>query len=110
MTTTTDIPLACDRLAIPAAERDRHAQLARRLFRQANARRATTGEGVHIRFDAGAFDDVVLWVTRERLCCRFLSFAIELSADGGPLALTMRGPAGTSAFLEAELGLFGAEG
>jgi len=100
------VPLACVPGAIPAAERPAHFALITRLFTAAaRERRDLSGgaEGYAFRFDADAFDDLARWVTNERRCCPFLSFALELAPDGGPLWLRLTGPAGTRAFLDAEL-------
>jgi hypothetical protein len=40
-------------------------------------------------------------IERERRCCRFLRFALEVREGGGEVALTISGPAGTGAFLES---------
>ena len=45
------------------------------------------------------------FVSLERRCCPFLTFAIELDAEGGGLWLRMTGPAGVKEFLTLELGL-----
>ena len=60
-------------------------------------------DGYAYRFDADAFDDVARWVANERRCCPFLTFALELSPEGGPLWARLTGPEGTRAFLDAEL-------
>jgi hypothetical protein len=100
------VPLACVPGAIPAAERRAHFALITRLFTAAaRERRDLSGgaEGYAFRFDAGAFDDLARWITNERRCCPFLSFALEVAPDDGPLWLRLTGPAGTRAFLDAEL-------
>ena len=100
------VPLACVPGAIPAAQRPAHFALVTRLFTAAaRERRDPSGgaEGYAFRFDADAFDDLARWIANERRCCPFLSFALELAPDGGPLWLRLTGPAGTRAFLDAEL-------
>ena len=42
-------------------------------------------------------------VQRERRCCAFLDFRIELSPGGGALLLDVTGPAGTEQLLESLL-------
>jgi hypothetical protein len=108
MTATT--PLACVPGAIPAAERRAHFALLARLFTEAvRERRDATGgagggaEGYAFRFDADAFADLARWIANERNCCPFLTFAIELAPDGGPIWMRLAGPAGTRELLDAEL-------
>ena len=62
-------------------------------------------DGYAFKFDAAAYDDLVRFVSNERLCCPFITFGVEVLADAGPLWLSMRGPAGTREFLDAELSL-----
>ena len=103
---TTALPIACDREAIPPSERAAHAYAARLVFGgDATIEEVTLpqGEGWRVTVDAGAFDDVVRWVTWERLCCPFLRFVVELEPAGGAVTLTMTGPSGTIAFLEQEI-------
>lgn len=40
-------------------------------------------------------------VDLERQCCHFLRFTITVEPAGGPIVLSMTGPAGTKEFLEA---------
>ena len=67
--------------------------------------RAEVADGVRLRFDAapdilGAIAEVV---AAERLCCRFMRFAIDVQPDEGPIALELTGPPGTREFLDAVL-------
>ena len=100
---TTTVPLACVPGAIPAAERRAHFALAGRLFGAELRERRALPDGYAYRFDAEAFDDVARWMANERRCCPFLTFTLELEPDGGPLWVRLAGPAGTRAFLDAEL-------
>ena len=42
-------------------------------------------------------------IDAERLCCRFLTFAVTVEPDGGPIWLSVSGPPGTREFLDALL-------
>jgi hypothetical protein len=97
------IALACVPGAIPAAERPGHFALLNRLFADHAQERRDVAGGYAFRFDAACLDDVARFVGRERLCCPFLTFSIELSALDGPLWLRLTGPDGTREFLDAEL-------
>jgi len=44
-------------------------------------------------------------VSRERLCCPFLGFTLEVGPDRGPLRLHLTGPDGVAPFIRAELHL-----
>ena len=59
--------------------------------------------GYAYRFDADAFDDLARWIANERRCCPFLTFAVELTPNAGPIWVRLTGPDGTRDFLDAEL-------
>ena len=96
-------PLACVPGAIPAEARRAHFALLSRLFGAELREWGDVPGGRAYRFDADAFDDVARWAANERRCCPFLTFALELAPDGGPLWVRLTGPEGTRTFLEAEL-------
>jgi hypothetical protein len=45
------------------------------------------------------------WVSYERKCCPFFTFALEQSADGGPVWLRITGPEGVKVFIREAFGL-----
>jgi hypothetical protein len=96
-------PLACAPGAIPAAERAAHFEHLTRLFGTAARERRPVPDGYSYRFDADAFDDLARWIANERRCCPFLTFALELTPNDGPIWVRLTGPEGTQAFLDAEL-------
>ena len=96
-------PLACVPGAIPAAERAAHFARLGRLFTHEVRETRELPEGRAYAFDASAFDELARWIAHERRCCPFLTFALELAPAGGALTLRLTGPAGTHAFLDAEL-------
>jgi hypothetical protein len=98
------IPLACDVTAIPLTERGEHDRLTRRLVGSATEIRET-GNGFAFRLSADDYDAAVQFVARERLCCPFLEFVVEVTSAHGPVWLLMRGPLGTPEFLRVELHL-----
>lgn len=99
------VPLACVPGAIPAEERAGHFALAAELFAGAARERRALEDGYAFRFGPERLDGVTRWVANERLCCPFLEFTITIAPSGGPVWLRMTGPAGTRAFLEAEMRL-----
>ena len=66
--------------------------------------RKECGSGGAFRFESDALEDVARFVANERKCCPFLDFDIAVAAAAGPTWLRITGPAGTRAFLDAELG------
>lgn len=97
-------PVAC---ALTSAElRERRTQVLALLQHRCEERLALP-EGVRLQF-APAGETLAALATlidAERQCCPFLDFELTVAADGGPVWLTLTGPAGTRAFLETELGI-----
>jgi hypothetical protein len=98
-------PFACDMTAIPAAERPAHHDLIRRLMHQVVEETRELPDGLEFRFPADEYDSVVRFVSRERLCCPFLSFTLDVPPERGPLWLRLTGAEGVKDFIRAELGL-----
>jgi hypothetical protein len=91
--------------AIPAEERGSHLALIHRLMTEAVEDISELPAGLAFRFPAREYDAVTDFVGRERLCCPFLAFVMEVSADHGPIHLRLTGPEGVKEFIRAELHL-----
>lgn len=103
------VPLACVATAIPSAERASHFTLARRLFAELAKERKEFPSGYAFRFDADELETVTRFIANERKCCPFMTFAVEVAPESGPVWLRMTGPEGTREVLDAELSLSGNE-
>lgn len=98
-------PFACDMFAIPALERPEHYKLIRRLMSDVAQDIQETPEEFSFQFPAGEYDAVSQFIGRERLCCPFLRFTLEVTPDRGPLRLRISGPEGVKDFMQAEFHL-----
>ena len=70
-------------------------------------------DGYQFRFDSepNVIRRLAEFVALEKLCCPFLSFAIEIEAEGGALWLRLTGREGVKAFIREEIsGLTGLTG
>jgi hypothetical protein len=99
------IPFACDMTAIPAELRGAHQALTRRLISEAAREIRELPDGFAFTFPSEEYAAVTEFVARERLCCPFLRFELEVSPGRGPLGLRLTGAEGVAAFLRAELQL-----
>lgn len=76
------------------------------------ARRAAAVEeiedGIRLTFPPDALAAIASTIDAERYCCRFLRFDVIVEPDGGPVSLTLTGPAGTREFLAALVASSGA--
>ena len=64
-------------------------------------------DGATLTFEAA--DDLLARIAavieRERRCCAFLRFTLDVAPDFGPVTLAVTGPEGTRAVLEATAGV-----
>jgi hypothetical protein len=95
-----DLPIACT--LSPEALKARRENLLEALL-QRSTERTELPDGLRFCFtaDAPILAEIARTVDTERLCCRFLTFTIIVSPDGGPITLDLIGPTGTREFLDA---------
>ena len=99
---TPPIPVAC--ALSPEALRARSAQLLPGLMTMAIGRERIP-DGLRLQFPASSevLHAIASTIDAERQCCRFLRFDLTVAPDGGPVWLTLSGPANTAELLEALL-------
>jgi hypothetical protein len=100
-----DAPLACLVDAIPEKQRTAHFARLSDLFGTQVQEIKKVPRGYAFRFEPESLDRLAQFVSRERLCCPFLTFTIAIASGGGPVWLEMTGPEGTREFLAGELPL-----
>ncbi|MEM8487856.1 MAG: hypothetical protein AAF564_20060 [Bacteroidota bacterium] len=61
--------------------------------------------GYRFRFEVSdqLLTNIVEMINKERKCCRFMDFELQIAAAEGPVWLAVSGPAGTRDFLESLL-------
>ena len=98
-------PFACDMTAIPPEKRGPHHALIRRLMTEAVEEISELPDGLAFRFPAVEYDAVTEFVERERLCCPFITFELDIAPNCGPVLLRLTGAEGVKDFIRAELHL-----
>lgn len=93
-----DLPVVCT--LTPETIATRRAGMLPGLVRRAESREGTA-DGLRFRFASDAWSAIATTVEAERQCCRFLRFDIAVEPNGGPIWLSLSGPAGTREFLTA---------
>ena len=98
------VPLACNAKAITTAERPRYKALVAELKAAVREKRELP-DGYSFRLDNGvvSLQNVAEWMGMERRCCPFLTSQLETSGSRSDSWLTLKGPAGVKALLDAEL-------
>jgi hypothetical protein len=92
--------------ALTKEERERHLTLWKGL--QASRQEVRElADGYAIRFpgDAKHLLDVAEFISRERRCCPFFTFEMEVSGEDKPLWLRLRGQEGVKEFIRTEIGI-----
>jgi hypothetical protein len=101
-------PIACDMSVLSPAQRERHLEISRDLFSTLPQIKELSN-GYEFRLDGS---NVVVkaaeFISLEKLCCPFLNFTLEVSAENGPVWLKLTGREGVKAFVREEInGLLG---
>ncbi len=96
--------LACDMTAIPDGERERHRRAAEHLLGAvADVEEASNGYRLRLPADGETIRRTAAFVSRERLCCPFFDFTLEVGRGGGPVWLALSGGPGVKDYLEDTL-------
>jgi hypothetical protein len=99
-------PFACNLLALSQEERSRHALVTQTLL-AAVQHMQELPDGYALQFlpQPALLALLAEFVLRERLCCPFFAFAIQVEPAGGAFWLHLTGGEGIKDFLLAELNL-----
>ena len=102
--TMEKIPIACDLTALEPEVRATHIDAAVRLLRDDAAEVTEIEGGYGFRYTADQYERVVQFIEKERRCCPFFSFNLEVTPAQGPLWLRITGGEGVKAFLQSAFG------
>ncbi len=102
-----DIPIACDLTALEPDVRATHMDAAVRLLRDDAAEATEIQGGYGFRYNADQYEQVVQFIEKERRCCPFFTFNLEVTPAQGPLWLRITGGEGVKEFIQCELGQCG---
>ena len=98
-----NIPLACNMNVFTSAERASHmlntAQLSQAVQ---NIQEVENGFEFNFPNETEVITSLGEFISKERLCCPFLEFTLEVTQTDEPISLTLTGPEGTPEFLREE--------
>lgn len=98
-------PFVCDMNAFTPAERSEHIAAIRSLFRLVQeVRELPDGYAFRLPSEADLLTKSAEFIAKERLCCPFFGFKLELEPEGGALWLHLTGSEGVKPFILAEVG------
>ena len=99
-------PFICDLTAMDTEQRERHRVVAQHLHGAIQeVRELPDGYALRFPVEPSTVFMAAEFITLERLCCPFLTLALEVERERGPLWLKLTGREGVKPFLRAELGL-----
>lgn len=93
--------IACNPTAIDKDARGAHEDVATALFeRIIDLRERSDGYAFRLPAESEVVRNAGAFVSRERLCCPFFQFTIEVTPDQGPVWLTLTGRNGVKEYIE----------
>ncbi len=96
--------LVCDLTAIPADVREEHIVAAPQLFASAQeAQELDNGYAIRFLNEPNKFMSIAKFIEKERLCCPFFNFGLEIEANNGPIWLKLTGGEGVKEMLQTAL-------
>ena len=98
-------PFICDMAAIEPTQRKQHVATAIAVFGAVQEiHELSNGYAFRLPNDPALLLQTVEFILREKLCCPFFGFTMEVEPEGGPLWLQLTGREGVKPFIQAEIG------
>lgn len=95
----------CDMNAIDPVQRKQHIATTVAVFAAVQEiRELPNGYAFRLQDDANTLLEAAEFIMRERLCCPFFGFGMEVEPEGGPVWLRLTGAVGIKPFIQAEVG------
>ena len=103
--TEKESPFACDMTAIAPEQRGAHVATIEKLFRSVQSKRELPdGYAFELPNDPDVLLTAAEFISRERLCCPFFGFRLEIKRESGSIWLSLTGREGVKPFIMAEIG------
>lgn len=99
-----DAPIACDLTAMSAEERAEHSRVAEEVLTSAKElRERPGGYAFCLPTETDLIQKAGSFISRERRCCPFFHFTLDVEPDHGPVWLGLTGREGVKQFLRESL-------
>ena len=97
-------PIACDLTAIDESEREAHEKVSTAVFeRVTDLKELPDGYAFRLPTETEIVRNAGAFISRERLCCPFFHFRLDVSAEQGPVWLEVAGRDGVKQYIEDTL-------
>jgi len=94
-------PIACDPSAIDDEHQEDHRRVSNALFGHiTDLQELPDGYAFQLPAETDVVQAAGVFVSRERLCCPFFHFTLEVPSSGGPVWLEMTGRDGVKGYIE----------
>jgi hypothetical protein len=104
-TTLQESPFACNMSAIAPSERGQHVATIKEVFGAVREiRELPDGYSFRLANETSLLMKVAGFIAKERFCCPFFGFGIQVEPEGGALWLSLTGREGVKPFIRAEIG------
>jgi hypothetical protein len=101
----TPRPFACDMTAFDPSERKRHLDAIQEVFGGVEeVRELPDGYSFRLPGEAAWLMKVADFIAKERRCCPFFGFTLQVEPDWGAIWLSLLGREGVKEFILAEIG------
>jgi hypothetical protein len=98
-------PFACNMNAIAPAERKEHIAAIEQVFGAVEEiREISDGYSFRLANEEAMLLKIASFLVKERLCCPFFGFSLQIEPEGGALWLSLTGREGVKPFIQAEIG------
>ncbi|HLO33427.1 MAG TPA: hypothetical protein VK249_30045 [Anaerolineales bacterium] len=98
-----DTPLTCDMGVFTPTQREAHVRNTTELIQAVqSAQEVENGYEFIFPNETELISRAAEFISKERLCCPFLKFTLNILSNGEPVSLALTGPTGTQEFLRAE--------
>lgn len=104
--TSKESPFACNVSGLNKEQRQRWMSLIEKLAStKQEVRELEDGYAFRFAAEPAAVQDLIEFITYERLCCPFFDLEVALEREGGPAWLRLRGREGVKEFIRSEFGI-----
>jgi len=94
-------PIACDLSALDSETFDKHKQVSETVLSSVTEiREQPEGYAFRLRTETEMIRQAATFVARERQCCPFFDFTLEVKRDEGPVWLSISGREGVKQYVE----------
>lgn len=98
---STHSPIACNLAALDSDNRDEHEEVSKTVLSSVtHVREQPDGYAFRLPTETQTIRDAAAFVARERFCCPFFDFTLDVERDHGPVWLSVSGREGVKQYVK----------